>query len=145
VSWWKSVNLSWPMNTWRALALCLASGILQKMKVHSVICDRYEVVVVPFPFAEIPVVKKRPVFVFSARNFNEENGHTLVGMITTAKKTSWPSDVKITNLQVAGLQVDCIARWRLVTVSNSLILRKLGNIDPVDQLNFERIRAAILI
>jgi len=110
-----------------------------------VICDRYEVVVVPFPFAEIPVVKKRPAFVFSGRNFNEENAHSMVGMITTAKKITWPSDVEITNLQMAGLRVDCIARWRLVTVPNTLILRKLGKIDPVDQLNFERIRASILM
>ena len=35
------------------------------------ICDRYDVVVVPFPFDEIPVRKRRPVLVFSGRSFNE--------------------------------------------------------------------------
>jgi len=109
------------------------------------ICDRYDVVVVPFPFSEIPVIKKRPVFVLSGRQFNDENGNTLVGMITTAKKTAWPSDININNLQAAGLKIDCVARWRLVTVPNDLILRKLGHIDQLDQIAFEQQRIRLLM
>ena len=37
------------------------------------ICDRYDVVVVPFPFAEVPVMTKRPAFVISGKPFNELN------------------------------------------------------------------------
>jgi len=110
-----------------------------------VICDRYDVVVVPFPFSEIPVIKKRPVFILSSRQFNQENDNTLVGMITTAKKTAWPSDIKIKNLEVTGLKTDCVARWRLITVPNGMILRKIGHIDPLDQIAFERQRVKLLL
>jgi mRNA interferase MazF len=78
-----------------------------------VIFDRYDVAVVPFPFHEIPVRKRRPCIILSGRRFNEANGWTVMAMITTAKQTSWPSDVLIADLGAAGLQQPCVVRWRL--------------------------------
>lgn len=69
----------------------------------SVICDRYDLAVVPFPFHEIPVRKRRPVVVLSGRQFNEANGWTVVAMVTTAKETAWTADIAIMDLQSAGL------------------------------------------
>jgi len=110
-----------------------------------VICDRFETVVVPFPFAEQPVLKRRPVVVVSSRAFNEGNGSALVAMITTAKATSWPSDITIADLAAAGLQVPCILRMRLVTLPNALILRGLGRLAPLDRLACERGLAELLV
>jgi mRNA interferase MazF len=53
-----------------------------------VICKRYDTVVVPFPFADIPILKRRPVVVLSGRSFNVANQATVVAMITTAKASS---------------------------------------------------------
>jgi mRNA interferase MazF len=109
-----------------------------------VICDRYDVVVVPFPFDEIPVRKRRPVLVFSGRQFNEANDHTVVAMITTAKETSWPSDVVINDLAVAGLLTPCVARLRFQTMPNELISRQLGKLGPLDRLQCEKQLAGML-
>ncbi len=98
------------------------------------ICERYDVVVVPFPFTEIPVRKRRPVLVFSGSRFNSDNGHSLVAMITTAKGTSWPSDVTIEDLQAAGLFHPCVMRLRFQTMPNDLIVRKLGTLGSGDAL-----------
>jgi mRNA interferase MazF len=110
-----------------------------------VICDRFETVVVPFPFAEQPALKKRPAVVVSSRAFNAGNGATLVAMITTAKAMVWPSDVVLTDLAAAGLQVPCILRMRLVTLPNDLILRGLGRLSAVDRLACERQLAEMLV
>lgn len=96
------------------------------------ICDRYDVVVVPFPFTEIPVQKRRPVLVLSGRNFNAGNGHSLVAMITTAKETSWPSDVAIEDRAAAGLLLPCVLRLRFQTMPSGLIVRRLGRLAPAD-------------
>ena len=109
------------------------------------ICDRFETVVVPFPFAEQPVLKRRPVVVVSSRAFNQANGASLVAMITTAKETSWPSDVTLFDLTAAGLQTPCILRMRLVTLPNDLILRGLGRLAPLDRLACERGLAEMLV
>jgi mRNA interferase MazF len=103
-----------------------------------VIFDRFETAVVPFPFADIPVLKRRPVVVLSSRRFNGDSGATLVGMITTAKETRWSSDIPVQDLADAGLEVPCIIRWRLATVPNGLILRALGRLSAVDRLSCER-------
>jgi mRNA interferase MazF len=110
-----------------------------------VICDRFETVVVPFPFAEQPVLKRRPVVVVSSRAFNAANDATLVVMITTAKATPWPSDIALADLATAGLQTPCILRMRLVTLPNDLILRGLGRLAALDRLACERGLAEVLV
>ena len=109
------------------------------------IFDRFETAIVPFPFAEQPIMKRRPVVVLSSRNFNTANGATLVGMITTAKATAWPSDLTLRDLEIAGLNVTCIIRWRVTTVPNELLLRRLGQLGAVDRLACERGLAEMLV
>ncbi len=109
------------------------------------ICDRFDTAVVPFPFAEVPTLKRRPVVILSGRAFNEANGATLVGMITTAKETNWPSDMSIRELAVAGLTVACLIRMRLTTIPNDLILRRLGRLGAFDRWACERNLAEMVV
>ena len=108
------------------------------------ICERHQVVVVPFPFHEIAVSKRRPVLVLSGREFNETNGQTVVAMITTAKKTKWPSDTLVEDLDAAGLRTPCLVRLRLQTLPNEIIVRSLGTLAALDRLRFERQLAGML-
>lgn len=108
------------------------------------ICERHQVVVVPFPFHEIAVSKRRPVLVLSGREFNETNGQTVVAMITTAKKTNWPSDTLVDDLDAAGLRTPCVVRLRLQTLPNEIIVRSLGTLAALDRLRFERQLAGML-
>ncbi|MEX0627389.1 MAG: type II toxin-antitoxin system PemK/MazF family toxin, partial [Cucumibacter sp.] len=48
------------------------------------ICEFGDVVVVPFPFVERPISKRRPALVFSTRAFNTENDHSALAMISQA-------------------------------------------------------------
>jgi mRNA interferase MazF len=109
-----------------------------------VICDRFDTIVVPFPFSDIPVLKRRPAIVLSNRRFNTDNLSTLVGMITTAKSSEWPSDHRIADLAAAGLAHPCIIRWRLATIPNLLIARPLGRLAAVDRLACERLLAEMV-
>jgi mRNA interferase MazF len=102
------------------------------------IFERFDTIVVPFPFSEIPSLKRRPVLVLSSARFNRENNATLVSMITSTTRTVWTSDTRITDLQVAGLSVPCLVRWRLATIPNDLILRFLGRLSGFDKLTCER-------
>ena len=101
------------------------------------IFDRFDTAFVPFPFAEGPTVKLRPVAILSSRGFNELNGSTLFAMITSSTFATWPSDVVLRDLVVAGLNVPCRIRMRLATIPNILIRRRLGRLGPVDQLACE--------
>ena len=109
------------------------------------IFDRFDTAVVPFPFAEQAVLKRRPVVVMSSRAFNAANGATLVAMITTAKASVWPSDIVLSDMAVAGLTTPCILRWRLTTLPNDLILRALGRLSAVDRMACERGMAEMVL
>lgn len=102
------------------------------------ICDRHDVVVVPFPFHEIAVTKRRPALVISGRPFNEANEWSVIAMITTARKVQWSSDIEISDLAEAGLRPPCIVRLRLQTVPNAIIARRIGALSPLDRKAAER-------
>lgn len=109
------------------------------------ICERYTTIVVPFPFADIPILKRRPSVVVSGRAFNRLNNATVVAMITTAEGSMWPSDVLLTDLETAGLQVHCLVRWRFATIPNGLILKEIGKLGKFDRLACERELANVLL
>jgi mRNA interferase MazF len=110
-----------------------------------VIFDRYDVAVVPYPFHEIPVRKRRPSVVLSGRDFNRDNGWTIIAMITTAKQTNWPSDVLLGDLDSAGLRHSCVIRWRLQTMPNEIFVRRIGSLGGLDRLACERQLARMLL
>ncbi|MDQ6436741.1 type II toxin-antitoxin system PemK/MazF family toxin [Mesorhizobium sp. LHD-90] len=109
------------------------------------IFDRYQVVVVPYPFHERPITKRRPALVLSGRRFNEENDQTWVAMITTAKETSWPSDIVIKDLETAGLKHPCVLRFRFQTLPNPIFVRAIGHLAGLDRLACERQLANMLL
>jgi mRNA interferase MazF len=94
-----------------------------------VICEAWDIAVVPFPF--IAGEKRRPALVLSATSFNRTSGHTIFAMITTARHSSWPGDTPLASA-ASGLPKDCLVRMKLFTLDNRLIVRvaaKLGTKD----------------
>jgi mRNA interferase MazF len=97
-----------------------------------VICDFADVAVVPFPFTDIPVTKYRPAVVLSGTAFNKDNGSTILAMITSARESSWPSDIPIQSHAESGLITPSIIRWKVFTLTNDLIARTAGTLSGVD-------------
>ena len=94
----------------------------------------FEVVVVPFPFSDIPRAKRRPALVLSDRDhFNAPAGHTVLAMITTAKTLHWPLDVALKHPRAAGLPHNCFVRMKLFTLDNRLILKCVGQLQESDR------------
>ena len=97
------------------------------------ICDHWQVVAVPFPFMERPAVKRRPALIISTKEFNTVNDHSVMAMITTAMLESWPSDYLLAKSREAGLKVDCYVRWKVFTLPNALITKKIGELADEDR------------
>lgn len=97
------------------------------------ICDFGDVVVVPFPFVDRSVQKRRPAMVLSNASFNSGNGQTVLAMITSAHASSWPSDIEIEDMQPSGLTHPSTIRWKLFTLPNQLIAYKIGELGMPDR------------
>lgn len=98
------------------------------------ICEAFDVVVVPFPFADRATSKRRPALVLSDRTaFNAGVGHAVLAMITSAANSDWPLDVEVTNLKAAGLPSASVVRMKLFTLDQQLIIRKAGSLASKDR------------
>jgi mRNA interferase MazF len=97
-------------------------------------CDAFDIVVVTFPFMERPARKRRPALVITAKNFNAANRYTALAMITTASGERWPDDHLFSTLQHHGLAKECFLRWKLFTLPNDMIERKLGTVEGAELL-----------
>ena len=97
------------------------------------ICDFGDVVVVPFPFVDRPISKTRPALVFSRQAFNTGNGHTVLAMITTGAGSVWPSDIEIIDRDAAGIVHPSVIRWKVFTLPNQVILRRVGTLGMKDR------------
>ena len=93
--------------------------------------DPLDVVVVPFPFIDRRVTKRRPALVVSSADFNTAHGQSILAMITSARG-DWPSDVVILDWKEAGLNVPCKVRLKLFALDDALILRKAGALSKRD-------------
>jgi mRNA interferase MazF len=105
------------------------------MRKLGMIYKQFDVAVVPFSFTDNTAAKKRPALILSdANNFNVPNQKSIMAMITTATHHSWMLDVKIEDLASAGLKVPSIVRFKLFTLDNVLIIKKIGSLTEKDVL-----------
>nr|WP_314258271.1 type II toxin-antitoxin system PemK/MazF family toxin [uncultured Devosia sp.] len=105
--------------------------------------DFGDTVVVPFPFVDLPLAKHRPSVVLSSGRFNVDSGQSIMAMITTARRSIWPSDVPITDLNSAGLMQPSVIRFKLFTLPNDLLLRPLGKLAASDQARMIEIMKSV--
>ena len=98
------------------------------------VCEYGEIVLVPFPFVDRPIAKRRPALVLSNGAFNGDHGQSILAMITSAEHSQWPSDMKIEDIAPTGLQHSSLIRWKLFTLPNEVILRRLGSLGATDKM-----------
>lgn len=107
--------------------------------------DRYDVVVVPFPFTDRTTTKRRPALVLSdAAAFNHRTGQAVMAMITSARHSDWPLDVTVEDLDAAGLPSASIVRMKLFTLDEQFVLRKTGALAGADQKKVARALQVLL-
>jgi len=97
-----------------------------------VIFKAFDVVAVPFPFADRDAIKRRPALVISNERFNQQHNQLVLAMITTASANVWPSDVSLSSWKEAGLKVACHFRLKLFTLDQSLALKAIGRLSSQD-------------
>ncbi|MDE2763651.1 MAG: type II toxin-antitoxin system PemK/MazF family toxin [Gemmatimonadota bacterium] len=94
--------------------------------------EPFDTVVVPLPFTDRRGGKRRPALLVSSSRFNRTHRQSILAMITSSP-TQWPSDVAIRAWRQAGLRVPCKVRFKLFTLDDERIVRRLGALAPGDR------------
>lgn len=107
--------------------------------------DRWDVVVVPFPFTDRPVTRRRPALVIShPEALGNVVGQSVLAMITSAAHSRWPLDVHLTDLVAAGLPAPSIVRMKLFTLDDRLVERRAGQLSVDDAAAVQAALARLL-
>jgi mRNA-degrading endonuclease toxin of MazEF toxin-antitoxin module len=89
----------------------------------------FDVVVVPFPYADRLAEKRRPALVISNRKL-AIHGLVWVAMITSADNDPWSSDIPIPDLTRAGLPAPSVVRSaKIACIEPGRIDRRIGRLD----------------
>ena len=107
------------------------------------IFDALDVVVVPFPFTDRDTSKRRPALVVSSADFNQDHDQSILAMITSVH-APWPSDVALQDWEGAGLNVPCKVRFKLFTVDDGMIVRRIGSLSTRDARTVRKALSRVL-
>ena len=101
--------------------------------------DKWDIILVPFPFTDLSSTKKRPALIISDINYNE-HGDTIIVFITSQiSPNKKPGDYLIGNWKNSGLPKPSLIRMKFATIDNTIILKKLGTLSESDRKNFAKV------
>ncbi|MFN0169736.1 MAG: type II toxin-antitoxin system PemK/MazF family toxin [Bryobacteraceae bacterium] len=109
----------------------------------------FSLVLLPFPFTDLSANKQRPCLVLvNFRPFGLGR-HSIVAMVTSQLTgLTFPGDTQISAWVAAGLPKSLVRLAKVVTVEESLIRKRLGQLQLADQMairvNFESLFAVML-
>ena len=111
-----------------------------------VIYNKFDIITVPFPFTERDKKKLRPALVISNKEYQEVNKHIVLLMITSAKHSAWKYDIPITFSEMTGLKAASVIRFKIFSVDERIIVKKIGVLSLIDSEKVEEaIRNLLLI
>jgi mRNA interferase MazF len=107
--------------------------------------ERGDVVLVPFPFAELTAWKARPALVLNAEEFLRSEGKVIVAAITSnVRAHRGPTNLRLRRWKESGLLKPSVITSWLATLSPELVLMRIGKLQISDLRAMElRIRAAL--
>lgn len=97
-----------------------------------VIYNKFDIITVPFPFTDRDKKKLRPALVISNTEYQEINKHIVLLMVTSAKHSTWKYDIPITYLENAGLKAASVIRFKMFSIDERVIVKKIGSLSLID-------------
>ena len=93
----------------------------------------WDVILVPFPFTDCSLNKRRPAIVVSCDMYND-SGNLVIGFLTSnLHGASRLGDYNLAAYQHAGLPLPTRFRAEFATISGKLAVKRLGSLMAVDQ------------
>lgn len=97
--------------------------------------DFGDIVLVPSPFTDQSGIKKRPAVVVSSAAYNTARLDLILMAVTSqVRPVTAFGEVVISDWQKAGLLKPSVVKPVMTTVERRLIIRHLGQLEPVDRI-----------
>lgn len=101
---------------------------------------RGNIILVPFPFSDQTITKKRPAVVISSNDYNEISPDIIIMAITGRKEQILDiGESVIEDWQNAGLLKPSVMKPVISTIEKTLVLKKLGRISARDPASLDKV------
>jgi mRNA interferase MazF len=105
----------------------------------------FDIVVVPFPYADRLAEKRRPAVVVSVPVVSDRYKLVWLAMITSAANPRWDCDVEISDLRVAALPAPSRIRpVKIATADVARVVRRIGKLGARDAKALKTALAVLL-
>jgi len=102
--------------------------------------NKFDVIVVKFPFASSLKYKARPAVLISSKEYNSDSRNTSIIMaISSQTETKLSLEPMIQEWQSAGLLKKSILKASVATIENDYIVTRLGTLSKKDQMLLEQL------
>lgn len=100
--------------------------------------ERGDIVLVPFPFSDQTITKKRPAVIISSNTYNNASSDIVIMAITSqTEKIVGVGECLIKDWQDAGLLKPSAIKPAISTIEQALVLKRLGKLSPKDLISLE--------
>lgn len=96
------------------------------------IYKRGDIVLVPFPFADLSATKTRPAVVVSSQIYHQTEPDIIIAAITSQVQHRGNTDTFLNDWQSAGLLKPSLVKASLATLEPSTVKHKLGKLSSTD-------------
>jgi mRNA interferase MazF len=104
-----------------------------------------DVLLVPFPFTDQQIIKKRPAVVISTEQYQITHPDVILMAVTSQQQTSAiPDHISIIDWRMAGLLKPSVVKPIVTTLEKQLVVRKLGRFQERDRISLENLISQIL-
>lgn len=104
-----------------------------------------DIVLVPFPFTDQVITKKRPAVIISSRAYNRQRPDIILMAVTSQMQSAnYFGDMTISQWQQAGLLKASVIKPIFTTVEKGLVLKKLGSISDNDRKELKKAIQSII-
>lgn len=104
-----------------------------------------DVVLVPFPFTDQSITKRRPAVVISSPAYHHQRPDLIIMAVTSQHLSALSvGEVHVQDWQAAGLLKPSVLKPVLTTIDLALVLKKLGRLTATDQVALRQVLRTIL-
>ncbi len=98
--------------------------------------NKWDIILVPFPFTNLKQTKKRPALIVSPEEYNTQSD-IVIAFITSNLNLEYRfGDYKIKKWSESNLLKPSIIRMKFATINKSIVIRKLGKLVKKDRTEF---------
>ena len=105
-----------------------------------------DILLVPYPFSDLQGSKQRPAVVVSSDTYNSRRPDLIVAAVTSQVRSPLSfGEVLVARWSQAGLIKPSVLKPVLATVEQSVVIRRLGRLEPNDRQSLVGMLRSILL